>query len=147
MSWENYRSELREQVLQDILRQRLVEDRITISDSDIDAFLSSNPHAGRAAPVVPQPEPGPAPEPAPAPTGPELVELAQILVEVPDFASNDVVAEKRAKAESLLKAVRSGKDFAGVAAASSDGPQALQGGDMGIRPLSDWPDLFVQAVK
>ncbi|MDN5844282.1 MAG: peptidylprolyl isomerase, partial [Alcaligenaceae bacterium] len=107
--------------------------------------LSTNPQpAASAAPTHPAPEPPPQPA---APTGPELVELAQILVEVPDFASNDMVAEKRAKAESLLKAVRSGKDFAGVAAASSDGPQALQGGDMGIRPLADWPDLFIQAVK
>lgn len=149
MDWEAYREELREQILQDVLRQRLVEEHIAISDSDIDAFLSSPAQPG-AMPIPQQqaPEPAVQAEPeAPAPTGPELLELAQILVAVPDYASEEAVQEKRKKAEALLKKLRSGADFAGVAAASSDGPQALQGGDMGIRPLNDWPDLFAQAVK
>lgn len=147
MGWNAYREELREQIMQDILRQRLVEDHITISDSDIDAFLSS-PASTSPMPIAQQPPAQPEPEPeAPVATGPELLELAQILVTVPDYASDEVVQEKRKAAESLLKKLRSGADFAGVAAASSDGPQALQGGDMGIRPLNDWPDLFVQAVK
>lgn len=147
MSWEAYREELREQIMQDTLRQRLVEDHITISDGDIDAFLSS-PASTTVMPTA-QPEQPHAPvePPAPVATGPELLELAQILVTVPDYASDGIVQEKRKQAESLLKKLRSGADFAGVAAASSDGPQALQGGDMGIRPLNDWPDLFAQAVK
>src|SRR5690606_28004981 len=29
---------------------------------------------------------------------------------------------------------------------SSDGPEALQGGVMGARPIDGWPDLFVKAV-
>ncbi|MBV6273556.1 peptidylprolyl isomerase [Alcaligenaceae bacterium CGII-47] len=149
MSWDAYREELREQIQQDTLRQRLVEDRITVSDSDIDAFLNSPVQANGAPIMAPVPPPPAEPEP-PAPpvaTGPELLELAQILVIVPDFASEAMVQEKRSYAESLLKKLRSGADFAGVAAASSEGPQALQGGDMGIRPLNDWPDLFVRTIK
>lgn len=146
MGWEAYREELREQIMQDILRQRLVEDHITISDSDVDTFLSSPVQVG-AMPVVQSPPPVQAEPVAPVATGPELLEIAQILVAVPDYATDDIVQEKRKKAESLLKKLRSGADFAAVAAASSDGPQALQGGDMGIRPLGDWPDLFAQAVK
>src|SRR5690606_16386694 len=34
-----------------------------------------------------------------------------------------------------------------VAAASSDGEEALRGGDMGVRPAAGWPDLFLQAVR
>lgn len=146
MDWNDYRADLRSQIQDDILRQRFVEDRITISDSDIDAFLSMNAGQPMAAPPVAAPEPAPEPEPAPAPTGPELVELAQILIEVPDYAADSVVQEKRKQAEAILRRLKSGADFAGVAAASSNGPQALQGGNMGIRPLHDWPDLFAQAV-
>jgi peptidyl-prolyl cis-trans isomerase SurA len=146
MDWNDYRADLRSQIQDDILRQRFVEDRITISDSDIDAFLSMNAGQPMAAPPVAAPEPAPEPEAAPAPTGPELVELAQILIEVPDYAADSVVQEKRKQAEAILRKLKSGADFAGVAAASSNGPQALQGGNMGIRPLHDWPDLFAQAV-
>ncbi|MFT0533648.1 peptidylprolyl isomerase [Castellaniella hirudinis] len=143
MDWGQYQDELRAQIQDDMLRQRFVEDRISISDDDIDAFLQSQ---GDQLPP-PQMAPEPEPAPAPVPTGPELVELAQILIEVPDYAADSVVAEKRQEAEALLRKLKSGADFAGVAAASSNGPQALQGGDMGIRPLKDWPDLFVQAIS
>ena len=52
----------------------------------------------------------------------------------------------RKKAEGLLARAKRGDDFASLAAASSDGPEALQGGVMGVRPLDGWPDLFVKAV-
>lgn len=146
MKWEDYRADLRNQIQDDMLRQRFVEDRIRISDSDVDAFLSMN--AGKPIALPPTAAPAPAPEPAPAPrpTGPELIELAQILIEVPDYAAENVVEEKRKKAESILRKLKSGANFAGVAAASSNGPQALEGGNMGIRPLKDWPDLFAKAI-
>lgn len=146
MSWDAYRADLRTQIQDDILRQRFVEDRITISDSDIDAFLSMNAGQPILAPSVNAPAPAPQPDAAPAPTGPELVELAQILIEVPDYAANSVVQEKRKQAEDILRKLKTGADFAGVAAAASNGPQALEGGNMGVRPLRDWPDLFVQAI-
>lgn len=148
LTWDAYRRELRQQILDDMLRQRLVADHITISDSDIDAFLSTEGGAGQA--VVPPSRvetPEPQPEAPPAARGPELLELAQILIEVPDRAPSGVVEEKRREAEAILRKLRSGADFAGAAAASSDGPQALDGGNMGVRPLSDWPDLFAQAVR
>ncbi|WP_322996644.1 peptidylprolyl isomerase [Castellaniella sp.] len=145
MGWEQYQSELRSQIQDDMLRQRLVEDRISISDDDIDAFLQSQ--GGQLPP--PQAMTAPAPESAAAPvaTGPELIELAQILIEVPDYAAQSVVMEKRQEAEAILRKLKTGADFAGVAAASSNGPQALQGGEMGIRPLQEWPDLFSQAIQ
>lgn len=146
MNWDDYRADLRSQIQDDILRQRFVEDRITISDSDIDAFLSMNAGRPLAEPPAAALAPAEAPEPAPAPTGPELVELAQILIEVPDYAASSVVEEKRKQAEAILRKLKSGADFAGVAAASSNGPQALEGGNMGIRPLRDWPDLFARAI-
>jgi peptidyl-prolyl cis-trans isomerase SurA len=42
--------------------------------------------------------------------------------------------------------LRKGGDFASIAAATSDGPEALEGGVMGERPLEGWPDLFVNAI-
>ncbi|HEX7387410.1 MAG TPA: peptidylprolyl isomerase [Castellaniella sp.] len=153
LNWDQYRNELRTQILDDFVRQHFVEDKISITDSDVDSFL--NMYKGEPLPVpaapAPQPEPKPEPprpqQPERVPFGPELFELSQILVEVPNFSSTEVVAEKRKKAEAILRKLKAGGNFAGLAASSSDGPQALQGGDMGIRPLKDWPDLFARAVK
>ncbi len=147
MSWEDYRQELRNQIKDDMLRQRFVDEHVFISDRDVEAFLAANSDLPVMPPNAKEPEPAPQPAPPPPkPSGPELVELAQILVEVPDYATEAVVQEKRQQAQALLQRIKSGADFAGVAAASSDGPQALDGGNMGIRPLKDWPDLFIKAI-
>jgi len=87
-----------------------------------------------------------APEQAAAPAGPMLYAVAQILVRVPEGSSPDQVAALRKKAEDLLARAKRGDDFASLAAANSDGPEALQGGVMGVRPLDGWPDLFAKAL-
>jgi len=145
IKWSDYLDSLRDEVRFDMLRQRAVDSTIMISDAEIDAFLRSQ--GGQAA-ASKQPQAGAAPAaPAPAATGPEVLGIAQILVAVPEGASSSQVAELRRKAEGLLAKVRGGADFAGVAASSSDGPQALEGGNMGVRPVAGWPDLFVQATR
>ncbi|MDH0093298.1 peptidylprolyl isomerase [Achromobacter mucicolens] len=153
-SWDSYRKSLRDEIRSDRLRQRAVDSTIVISDAEVDAFLKDqrrNPAFGAAPPQAaqaqPQPQPQPAPEQAAAPAGPMLYALAQILVRVPEGSSPEQLALLRKKAESLLAQAKRGDDFASLAAASSDGPEALQGGVMGVRPLDGWPDLFVKAIS
>lgn len=135
LAWEDYLQTLEHDLLLDQLRQRMVDERIYISDSEIDSFLRSQGiqprESGSAA----------------AAAGPEYFELAQILVRVPEGADSATVARQQAKAEELLARARSGADFAGLAAASSDGPEALDGGVLGARPIEAWPELFAQAVQ
>ncbi|CAB3920021.1 Chaperone SurA [Achromobacter mucicolens] len=153
-TWENYRKSLRDEIRSDRLRQRAVDSTIVISDAEVDAFLKDqrrNPAFGAAPPQAaqaqPQVQPQSAPEQAAAPAGPMLYALAQILVRVPEGSSPDQLALLRKKAEGLLARAKRGDDFASLAAASSDGPEALQGGVMGVRPLDGWPDLFVKAIN
>lgn len=156
-SWESYRKSLRDEIRTDRLRQRAVDSTIVISDTEVDAFLKDQrrnpafgaPPAQAAAQQQPQPQaqPQPAPEQAAAPAGPMLYALAQILVRVPEGSSPEQLALLRKKAEGLLAQAKRGDDFASLAAASSDGPEALQGGVMGVRPLDGWPDLFVKAIS
>ncbi len=149
-SWEAYRKSLRDEIRTDRLRQRAVDSTIVISDAEVDAFLKDqrrNPAFGAAPQAQPQPQPQPAPEQAAVPAGPMLYALAQILVRVPEGSSPEQLALLRKKAEGLLAQAKRGDDFASLAAASSDGPEALQGGVMGVRPLDGWPDLFVKAIS
>lgn len=147
ISWQTYRKGIRNEVLADMLRQRTVDANLVVSDAEVDAFLKEQQRrqaaGGAAAPAGPTASAAPQ---AQAPAGPEIVGLAQILVRVPESATRDQVAVLRKKAEDILARLKGGADFASIAAASSDGPEALQGGAMGDRPLEGWPDLFVNAI-
>jgi peptidyl-prolyl cis-trans isomerase SurA len=151
-TWDAYRKSLRDEIRTDRLRQRAVDSTIVISDTEVDAFLKDqrrNPAFGASPQAQPQPQaqPEPAPEQAAAPSGPMLYALAQILVRVPEGSSSEQLAALRKKAEGILARAKRGDDFASLAAAASDGPEALQGGVMGVRPLDGWPDLFVKAIS
>src|SRR5690554_5373365 len=123
LSWDMYLKDLRQEVQLDMLRQRTVDNTIIISDAEVDAFLRTE---GRGMALMPsQQAPQAQSAQVPQAGGPSMLGLAQILVQVPEGASQAQVAELRQKAESLLARVKGGADFAGVAASSSDGPQAL----------------------
>ena len=139
VSWNYYLQSLRQEILTDEVRRRAVDSRIMISDAEVDAFLRSQ---GRAPNVLGGNRAGAAQQAASSALG-----LAQILVRVPEGASSRQIQELRAKAQDLLARVRGGADFASVAAASSDGPEALEGGSLGVRPADGWPDLFLSAVN
>ncbi len=147
LSWERYLEDLRKEVRFDLLRQRQVDSTINITDAEVDAFLRN--HGGRL-PMAPAQQAGQQPAPAPAPAAqaePRVLGLAQILVSVPESASSGEVNQLQARAEALLAKLKAGADFAGLAAAESDGPQALEGGVLGVRPVEGWPDLFLEATR
>ncbi len=146
-TWNDYLDDLRTELRFDLLRQRVVDSTVNISDAEVDAFLRNQ---GRDLPAAPAPARAAAPAPAPAPqqqVAPRVLGLAQILVAVPETASSGTVNELQQRAEALLAKVRGGADFAGLAASSSDGPQALEGGVLGVRPVEGWPDLFLEATR
>lgn len=47
----------------------------------------------------------------------------------------------------VLGKLKKGEDFAQVAAAYSDAPDGLRGGDLGFRPLDEMPVLFAETVE
>ncbi|WP_124081667.1 peptidylprolyl isomerase [Pigmentiphaga humi] len=124
LAFATYREDLRQDVTLLRLRERAVDSQIQISEPEIDAYLSEQHEAA-----------------------PAEMTLAQILVRVPEGSSSDIVARLRSKAEGLLKEARGGADFARLAAASSDGEEALRGGDLGTRTADRWPSMFVEAVS
>ncbi|NLY27139.1 MAG: molecular chaperone SurA [Alcaligenaceae bacterium] len=146
VTWPVYLANIKLDIRRDLIRQRVVDPRINITDAEVESFLRSQAARGSAPQFAPQQAGAQTPQAA-IPAGPAVLGLAQILVVVPETATPSQVRDLRAKAESLLARVKSGADFAGVAAASSDGPEALEGGSMGVRPEEGWPDLFLDATR
>jgi peptidyl-prolyl cis-trans isomerase SurA len=73
--------------------------------------------------------------------------IAQILLRVPDNASTDRIEATRRQAEAIVMQLRGGADFARLAAANSNSPEALSGGSLGWRTAERLPTLFLDAVK
>ncbi|MEK0434940.1 MAG: hypothetical protein RL369_989, partial [Pseudomonadota bacterium] len=126
VSFARFREEIREEITLQRVREREVDNKLQISESEIDNFLSSS--ASRN--VEAQQE----------------LNIAQILVRVPENASAQQVADRKKRAEQAIEQLNTGGEFAKVAASFSDAGDALTGGDLGWRSPSRLPQLFVEAV-
>ena len=126
IEFSRFRSSLRDQILVERVREREVQARIRISDAEIDKFIEQQRGAAEATAEL---------------------NLAQILVTVPEGASEAQVAERRARIDAALARVQGGADFATVAREVSEDGNRANGGVIGLRPSNRLPDLFVEATK
>ena len=126
LDFGRFRSTLRDQLMVERVREREVLARIRITDADIDRVLDER--RVKSATV-------------------NQINLAQILVTVPEGASADVVADRQRRIEQASARLKAGEDFSQVARdLSEDGNRAV-GGELGMRPAERFPDLFTEAVK
>ena len=121
-----FRSNVRDQIMIERLREREVHGRIKISDDDIDRYLAQQGEIANADPET---------------------QIAQILITVPDDASPAVIAARRAVAQGALDRVKKGEAFDAVARELSEDSNKKNGGDLGLRPASRLPDVFVTTTK
>lgn len=124
IAWERFREDIRNEMTLSRLREREVESRVVVTDAEVDAFLAA--HA--------------------ASTNQE-VQVAHILLRAPESATPAQWEKLMQKAESLLGRLRSGEDFAKLAAASSDSSDALAGGNLGWRKPDRLPTLYSDAIR
>lgn len=125
VQFDKFREEIRNEILLSRLREREVDNRIVVTDNEIDYFLSQQAAA-----------PGAATE----------FNLGHIMLRLPDQASPEVVARQRDRAEQVLAQLRGGAEFSKLAVGFSDAPDALQGGAMGWRSRDRLPELYAQAL-
>lgn len=123
--WSKFREEIRQEITIARLRDREVDSRITISEGEIDNYLSSADAKGDTAEYV----------------------LAHIIVRLPEQAGPEQIARLRSKAEKALQLLRQGEDFGKVATTYSDAPDALSGGSLGVRSADRLPTLYAQAAE
>ncbi len=123
MSLEALRDTVRRDMTIQQIQQGMVQQRIQISPLEIENFLSSADAQFWISPEY---------------------RLSHILISLPQSPTADQIAAAERKAGELAKRIRRGANFADVAIAESNGPDALEGGDLGWRKSSDLPSLFAE---
>ena len=118
------RDEIRDQLLAQLLVEREINNRITVTDAEVEAFLDAQRARG----------------------GILEVNLSHILIAIPESASPEAITTARQKAEAIHRELKQGADFSQLAVANSQGQRALEGGGLGWKSSGQLPDLFVNAL-
>ena len=117
------RNQVRREMLMRELQQRRVASEVNISEREVERYLQQQ---GAISNV--------------------RYRLAHILVALPRSPSPDQVSAAQQRAQELYAQLQGGADFAALAAAESDGGNALEGGDMGWRRAAEIPRVFADVV-
>lgn len=120
------REQVRTQLLLSRLRQRVIASQVTVSQQEIDDSLAQADRS-RERNVG--------------------YNLRHILLGLDEDADAARVEQVRDRAGDLVERLRRGSDFSAIAASESDGPRALEGGDLGWRQPAELPGLFVDALE
>lgn len=123
ISWQQFRNNVREESLMQKLRQRVVQSRVQISDTEIDLLLKSG-GVKRGQ-----------------------LHLGHIQITLPDGASAEQIAAAQAKTEDVYRQIQGGMDFAAAAIRYSDAQNALDGGDLGWRGYDEVPPAFADIAE
>lgn len=126
-SYAKFREQIRDDILMQRIREREVDSKIQVSETEIDNYLAAEANNKAAAK--------------------QELNLAHILISIPEKASAEQIAARRARADEVLKKLREGADFAKTAVTYSDSSEALKGGDIGWREQDRLPQLFVDAIS
>lgn len=123
--YDDFREDIRNEILVSRLKQRQVDNRVFISDREIDDFLANMEHQGGLE---------------------KEYLISHVLIALPDSPSAEDIQQTQQLAEKVQKELQAGGDIAAIAATYSDGDQSLEGGDLGWRKYSQVPSLFTDFI-
>jgi len=123
--FEKFREEVRMEIILSRLRERDVDNKINVAESEIDNFIADRKDVKNK---------------------PAEYNLSHILIRLPEQARPEQIARQLARAEEAVKRIGAGTDFAQVVAAYSDASDALSGGNMGWRTQDRLPELFAKTI-
>ena len=126
MPFSQFREDIRNEIMMQRLREHEVDSKIQVSEAEIDTYMAAT-KAAEADRIE--------------------VDISQILVRVPENASPEQIAARAARAEEVMRQLRTGADFARMASTYSDAPDALKGGEIGWRDADRLPPMFSTELR
>lgn len=125
LDFADIRESVRKDMIVNQLRQREVIENVHVSQREVEAFLAS-----QDARTLDDRE----------------YRVHHILLRTGSTVDAEETDRVRALAEDLVRRARDGADFTELAYAHSQGQQALQGGDLGWRKLTQLPTVFAERL-
>lgn len=123
--FNKFREEVRTEIILARLREREVDNKISVAESEIDNFMIDQTQAKNPSVEY---------------------NLSHILIRLPEQARPEQITQQRSRADEAVKRIKAGADFAQVVATYSDATDALEGGNMGWRTGDRLPELFAGAA-
>lgn len=124
ISFQEYSNNLRDEMIQQRLRQSYIQSRVQVSENEVEQMISSQEAAG-----------------------PEVL-LANILVALPEGATAEQISTAKGKADGILDLLKKGQmTFKAAAIRYSDAQNALEGGEIGWRSLESIPPQFSAMIN
>ncbi|OYY84316.1 MAG: molecular chaperone SurA, partial [Methylophilales bacterium 16-45-9] len=126
ISINKFRSDMRNEITISRLRDREIESRVNVSESEIDNYLTTQASSNENR---------------------DEYEISHILVRTPEEGSPEEIQKAKTKIDEAVQALQDGASFAKVSASFSDAPNALEGGSLGWKAATQLPSLFLDALK
>jgi peptidyl-prolyl cis-trans isomerase SurA len=126
MTYKSFLDNMRNEIIINQLRAREIGGRIKVTDREVEHYMETQGKVGEEA---------------------IQYHLGHILIAVKEGAAAADIQKAQRKADEVVNNLRAGQDFKQTAMSQSDDSNALKGGDLGWRPLSDIPTLFVDVVR
>lgn len=123
--FSDFRENIRREVTIARLRKIHVEDKVNISEQEIDNYLAQS-QKGQSAD--------------------EEFHLGHILIATPEAATPEQIEAAQEKAKTIFNELENGVNFAQKAIEVSNDELALKGGDLGWRKTAQLPTIFVPIV-
>lgn len=126
ISINKFRSDMRNEITITRLRDREIESRVNVSESEIDNYLTTQASSNENR---------------------DEYEISHILVRTPEEGSPEEIQKAKTRIDEAVQALQDGASFAKVSASFSDAPNALEGGSLGWKAATQLPSLFLDALK
>ncbi len=126
ISIKKFRADMRNEITIARLREREVESRVNVTESEIDNYLTTQASSNENR---------------------DEYEISHILIRTPEEGTPEEIQKAKAKVDEALEALQQGTGFAKVSASVSDAPNALEGGSLGWKAATQLPSLFLDALK
>ncbi|MDO6387959.1 peptidylprolyl isomerase [Uliginosibacterium sp. 31-12] len=124
LDWQQFRENIRNEIVMARLREREVDATITVTDAEVAAVLQATAQEAKG----------------------QEYQLTHILLRAPEAATPEQWMALGKKAEEVMRQIRAGEDFRKLAATYSNAQDAMQGGLIDWRSIESLPPLFADRM-
>tara|TARA_Y100000022_G_C13236901_1_gene370321 strand:- start:189 stop:1535 length:1347 start_codon:yes stop_codon:yes gene_type:complete len=126
LDYNTYRNVIKEELITREVQRRVVAEKIKISNKEIEEFIKHKSHVFKEN---------------------NQYKISNILISLPESPSINEKIKAKKKIDMIKEKFKKGENFSSLAKNYSDSGNAMSGGDLGWRKLSEVPKIFVNEVE